>query len=271
MQKLILSIIVLLALGWMDLRAEQLSDDVRAYQWNWTDSVSGKRMSQFRPVRLSNKYMHYGTPSGDLQSPERRAAYMATDAQPENSAYIFKFKTNLLYDAALIPNIGLEFPVSRHLSINADWMYAWWSNHDKNRHWRIYGGDLGLRYYFSSGCRDRWNLTGHHIGLYGQVLVFQIAFGGKGYITGIPGENLWGKPYLGGGVEYGYTKRIGRRLNLDFSLGIGYMAGEYRVYRPDQGHYLWQSSHKRNWFGPTKAEISLQWLIGKMPKKGGAR
>lgn len=186
-----------------------------------------------------------------------------------HGGYTFSIKTNLLYDVAATPSIGVEFPLGKHFSVGANWMYAWWQNHDKNRHWRIYGGDLNARWYF--GRRGGRPMTGHHVGVYGQVLVFQIAFGGKGYITGTPGENLWGKPYLGGGVEYGYSMRIGRRLNLDLSLGIGYMNGEYRVYRPDQGHYLWQSSHKRDWIGPTKAEVTLEWLIGKMPGKGGGR
>lgn len=192
----------------------------------------------------------------------------ALPALPLRRGYRFALKTNALFDlGGLLPNIGVEFPVGEHLSLGANWMYAWWKNHDRNRHWRIYGGDIDARWYFAR--HDGRPLTGHHLGVYGQVLLFQIAFGGKGYITGIPGENLWGKPYLGGGVEYGYSKQIAKRFNIDFSLGLGYMAGEYRTYRPIDGHYVWQSTHRRNWFGPTKAEISLVWLIGSM--KGGER
>lgn len=183
---------------------------------------------------------------------------------PSRGGYAFAIKTNALYDVLAIPNIGVEFPIGNHFSIGANWMYAWWHKHARNRHWRIYGGDINARYYLNN---NEHSLTGHHFGVYGQVLVFQIAFGGKGYITGIPGENIWGKPYFGGGLEYGYSKQLSRRFNIDFSLGLGFMLGEYREYRPIDDHYVWQSTHRRNWFGPTKAEISLVWLIGKLPQK----
>lgn len=195
---------------------------------------------------------------------EREKAFNKNNSE---GGYTFSVKTNTLYDAALIPNIGLEFPIGSHFSVGGDWMYAWWSRHSVNRHWRIYGGDINARYYI--GRHTGRALGGHHVGIYGQVLVFQIAFGGKGYITGIPGEGLWGKPWFGGGIEYGYSARIGKRLNLDFTLGLGYAGGEYREYRMIDDHYVWQSSHRRNWVGPTKAEISLVYLIGKASNNSG--
>lgn len=66
----------------------------------------------------------------------------------------------------------------------------------------------------------------------------------------------------GAGLEYGYSLPIGRRLNLDFGIGFGYLGGEYKTYEPKDGHYVWQETRQRNWIGPTKAEISLIWLIG---------
>ena len=76
----------------------------------------------------------------------------------------------------------------------------------------------------------------------------------------------------GGGLEYGYSVPIGRTLNLDFGIGAGYLGGEYKVYEPIDDHYVWRETRQRHWFGPTKAEISLVWLIGnKAFRKGGAR
>ena len=82
-----------------------------------------------------------------------------------------------------------------------------------------------------------------------------VEFGGRGYQMPHFG--------FGGGVEYGYSAPIARRLNLDFSLGIGYQGGTYHEYVPIDNHYVWQSTRKRNWFGPTKLEVSLVWLIGR--------
>lgn len=172
-------------------------------------------------------------------------------------------KTNMLYDAALIPDIGVELPLGRRFSVAADWMYTWLRNTRRNRHWRIYGGDLAVRWWPGAGART---LTGHHFGLYGTVLVYQVAFGGRGYISGIPGEDLDGSPWWGGGVEYGYSLRVHRRLNIDLSLGVGYAGGEQREYRMVDDCYVWQASRRRQWFGPTKAEVSLVWLIGPLPE-----
>ena len=65
---------------------------------------------------------------------------------------------------------------------------------------------------------------------------------------------------------------IARRLNLDFNIGLGYHWGEYKEYLPIDNHYVWQATKNRQFFGPTKAEVSLVWLIGcdnYNRKKGG--
>lgn len=67
---------------------------------------------------------------------------------------------------------------------------------------------------------------------------------------------------------------MAKRLNIDFTIGIGYLRGEYKEYKPIDGCYVWQATKMRNWIGPTKAEISLVWLIGHKncnEKKGGSQ
>lgn len=162
-------------------------------------------------------------------------------------------KTNLLYDAGLLPNVGVEVPLGRGWSVGAEWMYAWWGGRARHRYWRTYGGDLEVRRYFGRRASERL-LSGHHLGLYGQMTTYDFRLRGKGYLN-----DRWS---WGAGIEYGYSLPIGRRLNLDFGLGIGYLGGEYETYRPMDGHYVWQQTESLRWFGPTKAEVSLVWLIG---------
>ena len=163
-------------------------------------------------------------------------------------------KTNMLYDAALIPNIGADICLGKRWSIAGNWMYAWWKNDRKHNYWRTYGGDIEVRYWFGSKNR-REQLAGHHIGLYGQMITYDFELGGRGYL----GEK-WS---YAGGISYGYSLPVGRRFNIDFTVGVGYLAGEYMEYDPIDGHYVWKSTKNRRWYGPTKAEISLVWLIGK--------
>lgn len=52
-------------------------------------------------------------------------------------------------------------------------------------------------------------------------------------------------------------------LKIDFTLGVGYWGGIYHEYEPQAGYYVWKATKERRWIGPTKAEISLVWLLGR--------
>lgn len=186
--------------------------------------------------------------------------------------FYMSFKTNLLYDALLVPNIGIEFYLGRNWSVAGNWAYAWWKNDHRHNYWRIYGGDAGLRYWFGRKAKGK-PLTGHHLGTYGQFFTYDFEIGGRGYMGDKPRGTLWDKMNYAAGVEYGYSHPIARRLNVDFTAGIGYWGGIYHEYLPQDGHYVWQMTKQRGWFGPTKAEISLVWLVGRgnVNRKGGAR
>ena len=187
----------------------------------------------------------------------------------------FAIKTNMLYDALLVPNVGVEFSLGKRWSVAADWMYGWWSRNKSHRYWRIYGGGISLRKYFGAIAAEK-PLQGHHIGINAQMLTYDIEFGGKGYMGGKPGGTLWDRMNYTVGAEYGYSMPVARRLNIDFSLAAGYMGGRYYEYTPLDGHYVWQATKNRKWIGPTKVEVSLVWLLGHgnyntKTKKGGEK
>lgn len=162
-------------------------------------------------------------------------------------------KTNLLYDAALVPNIGVEFFFNSKWSVAANWMYAWWKNDNKHWYWRVYGGDIEGRWWFG---KDGYgvNYTGHHLGVYAQAGTFDFELGGRGQMV-----DKWS---FGGGFSYGYSVRLAERLNMDFLIGLGYFRADYKEYLPHDSHYVWMRTTRRNWIGPTKAEVSLVWIIG---------
>ena len=163
-------------------------------------------------------------------------------------------KTNLLYDAVLIPNAGVEVNLGRQWTVGLDGFYTWFSSDSRHRYWQGYGGYLTLRRYFGSSAGNQPFMSkGHHLGAYVLGLTYDVEWGGRGYQADRFG--------FGGGVEYGYSLPIGRRLCLDFSLGIGFQDGEYKTYDPVDDHYVWQSTRKRHWWGPTKAEVSLKWIL----------
>ena len=179
-------------------------------------------------------------------------------------ASYFALKSNLLYDALLIPNLSLEASIGSGWTLGAGGMFAWWSKDAKHRYWRIYGGDLEIRKYFGTLSKSK-PLQGHHLGIYGDFLTYDFEFGAKGYQS---------KATYAAGIKYGYSHPIANRLNLDFALGIGYLHSNYKTYVPRDGCYVYQETKKRKWLGPTQAEISLVWLLGKgntNNKKGGKK
>lgn len=175
-------------------------------------------------------------------------------------------KTNMLYDVALVPNVGAELYIGGRWTIGADLFFTWLSKESRDWFWQGYGGYFTIRRYFGPPLNSKHStftsqlLSGHHLGIYALGLTYDVAFGGRGYQADKFG--------FGGGVEYGYSWPVSRKLCLDFSIGVGFQDGEYKTYDPQDGHYVWQSTSKRHWFGPTKAEISLKWLLG---EKGGRR
>ncbi len=197
-----------------------------------------------------------------VEQPEVRIERRVVPQPPVKPAFYMALKTNTIYDAGLIPNIGAEFYLGNNVTLGGGWMHSWWSNRNTDWFWRAYGGDLYLRYWFGSQAVEK-PLQGHHIGLHGQAFTYDFEIGGRGYMGGLPGGMLKDRAHWGIGVEYGYSLPIARRLNLDFGIALGYVGGEYMEYLPIDGHYVWQVTKKRNWFGPTKAEISLVWLLGR--------
>ena len=140
-------------------------------------------------------------------------------------------------------------------------MYAWWKNDHAGKYWRIYGGDIYARRWFGKKAKEK-PLTGHHVGIYAQMLTYDFCTGNRGYMGGAPEGGFLDKASWAAGIEYGYSHPVARRLNLDFTLGIGYLQGEYHEYIPMDDCYVWQTTKNRKWFGPTKAEVSLVWLLG---------
>lgn len=192
------------------------------------------------------------------------ASQVHPESQAPSVASYFALKSNLLYDALLVPNLSLEASIGSGWTLGAGGMFAWWSKDAKHRYWRIYGGGLEIRKYFGTLSKSK-PLQGHHLGIYGDFLTYDFEFGAKGYQS---------KATYAAGIKYGYSHPIAKRLNLDFALGIGYLHSNYKTYVPRDGCYVYQETKKRKWLGPTQAEISLVWLIGKgntNKKKGGKK
>ncbi len=142
-------------------------------------------------------------------------------------------KTNMLYDALAVPNIGVEFYLGENWSVSGNCMYGWWNSDKRYRYWRVYGGEIAVRKWLGKKAAEK-PLTGHHLGIYGQIFTYDFEWNGTGYMGGKPGQTLWNGPNYAAGVEYGYALPIGRRLNTTF-YAIGQLLGRQHFSNPLDG------------------------------------
>lgn len=178
---------------------------------------------------------------------------------------LFALKTNLLFDAALMPNVEVEVPIGKRWSVNGELMFPWWlMDGDKYCLQILMGGAEG-RYWLGNRNRNRRRvLTGHFLGLYAGAGKYDLQWDRNGY---------QGEFFIAAGISYGYALKIARNLSLEFSLGIGLLRTNYEHYHAIENFQtlLWQDSGRYTWLGPTKAKISFVWLLNGKTKKGGGR
>ena len=164
---------------------------------------------------------------------------------------VIHLSTNMLYDVALVPNVGIEYAFAPQWSARVHGLFAWWSNDARHRYWRVAGGSAELRYWLESQA-DADGLRGHHIGVYAGAYTYDFEFGGSGQMADFN---------YSVGLSYGYSIPLAHRLSLDMGLSVGYIGGSYIKYNYADGCYIWQSDMRRRYVGLTRAEVALVWNI----------
>ena len=188
---------------------------------------------------------------GESVNEQTCEAVMSEAEGPGKSKTVLAVENNLLYDMALAPNIEVEIPLGKRWSLNTEYKCPWWLNSEHDFCYQLLSGGMEGRYWL--GNRQKHNrLTGHFIGLYAEGGIYDFQLQGDGY---------QGKYYGAAGVTYGYARQLALHFSLEFSLGIGYLTTEYKKYTPYEGDIIWTNSGRYNFIGPTKAKISLVWLI----------
>ena len=170
------------------------------------------------------------------------------------------------YISAKMPNIEIEVPIGKRWSINGEYMFPWWLFDGDKYSMQILMGGLEGRYWLGSHQKRENSevLTGHLFGLYAGGGKYDLQWKENGY---------QGEFFIAAGISYGWATRIARNLHLEFNIGIGMLRTDYRHYhaRDNYQTLLWQENGKYTWFGPTKAKLSLVWLLNRKVRKGGIK
>ena len=165
-------------------------------------------------------------------------------AEPEACAMGLDLRANLLRWATLTPDLGVEWHISDRWSLSVGGSWTSWSWSDKDRRYALWEVAPEVRYYMGAQRRG-----------YLGAMFKAGAFNYKLSETGRQGD------ILGGGLTGGYILPLGKRLALDFSLGLGCLHADCEKYRVIDGVRVRQGSETRNWWGPVHAGISLKWNL----------
>jgi Protein of unknown function (DUF3575). len=158
-----------------------------------------------------------------------------------------------LYDAFLIPTLGVEWRVTPSVGIKLDGSYSYLGDeHGKvQKMWLV---NPEVRWYLLDSKRFYAGASAN----FGEYNVY------KGMIGGMFPDNTGyqGKLY-GGGLTVGYQLPLSKSFGIDFNLGLGYTHFEYDSFTVINETRVFKDRDKtKNFWGPTQAGISLIWTLG---------
>ena len=162
-------------------------------------------------------------------------------------------RTNFLYDANAIVNLGIETNVSNKWGLTCDLFFPWWNKWDNSRTTEVLAGSLEARYYWRSWTTSLRVLNGPFVGVHAAGGIYDICRNNKG------SQGDW---FAAVGGVIGYSVFIDKWWRLDLSAGVGYMTTQYEHYHVIDEKYLYRH-YKGNYsyVGPTKLEMSVVWLF----------
>ena len=177
----------------------------------------------------------------------------------------FALKTNLLFDLALAVNVELEVPFGRDKLYSAmvEWWTPWYVWHHNSRAYEFQTLGFELRRWFRQCDTGLPPLSGTFVGAYyanGKYDLEWNSIGNQGEFQSV-------------GATVGYSWVLNKHFNLEASFSAGAFWGPRRHYHGmfNDTHLIWQYTGRTFYFGPTKAKISLAWLIGPSNDKKARR
>lgn len=168
-------------------------------------------------------------------------------------------KTNLLYDATLTVNAGIEASIAPKWSIDLSGNFNAWTMNDGKR-WKHWMAQPELRRWLCEA------MHGHFFGIEahgGQYNIGGIDAGFK--FLGTDFRKLKDSRYqgwfVGGGITYGYSWMLGKHWNFEAEIGIGYSYTRFDRYPCANCGTKIEADRTHHYYGPTKAALSLVYVF----------
>ncbi|MCR4582616.1 MAG: DUF3575 domain-containing protein [Prevotella sp.] len=175
----------------------------------------------------------------------------------EVNAQQVALKTNLLYDAATTPNLGMEVGVGKKHSVQVfyglnPWKFGSGDDQKYLKHWVI---NPEWRHWFCH--RFNGSFVGiHALGGQFDALKIKTPFGWWKELEDHRFEG-W---FIGGGISYGYQWVMSKHWNFEAAIGVGAAYIKYDKFGCGTcGKKLGDGD--KIYIGPTKLALSLMYLF----------
>ena len=198
----------------------------------------------------------------EIEQPVLKPIPMSPPVMVEEDTFMVSIKSNLLFDMMTALNVEAEVPIGNHWSVMMEDVFPWWE-HDNKYCFQLWEMGVEGRYWFRNNKYHSQRLKGHFTGVYTMSGIYDFQWDTNLCTQG----EFWSV-----GVTYGYSRRISKLFNLEFSVSFGYLSSAYRRYYPSEGYevlYRDRREGRVDYWGPTKLKISLVMPIRFLKKKGG--
>lgn len=181
-------------------------------------------------------------------------ALSAQNDLKESRGAVVGLKTNIPYWALAAFNLGAEFRLAKHWSLDVEaGLNPFDGKNDDGsfgkslKHFRLHPE---LRYWFCESFHK------HFLGLHVPYLIYNVS-DIKWLGTEDERHQGWG---TGVGISYGYSWVLSKHWNIEATVGVGYLYLESEKY-PCANCGTKIETVKKHYFGPTQAAISAIYLF----------
>ena len=176
------------------------------------------------------------------------AAIPVANELPERDYDRWAIKSNALYLAAGVTNIGGEYAFHPHWSVDLPLVY---SPYTLARTYR-------MRFLYIQPEARYWldrPMKGHFFGVHLHAGVFNVSLDNKNRYQSEKG-------FHGAGISYGYAMPLSRRWSMEFTIGVGYAFTKYCTYYNVPNGIRYEKDIPYHYWGLTKLGLNFVYRFG---------
>lgn len=215
-------------------------DFVRVVPAVVSDTVPAEPVEIMKPVYIEETDTVVSLPADTVQVEIPQSTFKDYDR--------WAIKSNVLYLAAGITNIGGEYAIHPHWSVDLPLVY---SPYTIARRYR-------MRFLYIQPEARYWldrPMKGHFFGVHLHAGVFNVSLDDRNRYQSEKG-------FHGAGISYGYSMPLSRRWSVEFTVGVGYAFTKYSTYYNEPEGIRYEKDQPYHYWGLTKLGLAIVYRFG---------